>query len=75
MRTIYVIHNRIEISTDKYKRKITIAPEKASHKHRGFSRGNLLKQFFCFFLRFYFFLSVVEIDCYSTVVIDPAKKF
>ena len=45
LRTIYVLYNRREISTYKNKHEIIIAPEKASHKHRGISRGNLLKQF------------------------------
>ena len=53
MRTTYVIYNRIEISTCKCECKITIAPEKASLKHRGFSRGNLLKHFFVFFVYFF----------------------
>ena len=55
MRTIFVIYIRIE-STYKYKRKNNIAPEKASHKHRGFSGKNLLKQFFCFIFVFMIFL-------------------
>ena len=55
MRTIYVIYNRREISKYRYKHKINIALEKASHKHIGFSRENLLKQFFCFY-----FFRVVE---------------
>ena len=68
MRTIYLIYNRIERPTYKYKRKIIIAPQNASHKHTGVSRGNLLKQ--CFF--FFFFGGVIEIDFYSTVSISPA---
>ena len=66
MRTIYVICNRIEVSTYKYKCKYNIGPERASHKHRGFSRGSLLKQFFVFFCFhfLFFFLGVVEIDSF-----------
>ena len=73
MRTVYVIQKWREISTNTYNHEIDIAPEKASHKHRGFSRGILLKQFFLFFV--FIFLSVVEIDFHLTVSTFTAKKF
>ena len=69
MRTIY---NRIE-STYMYKRKNNIAPGKASHKHRFFE-WKPFETVFLFFFVMIIFLTVVEIDFYSTVSIYPEKK-